>query len=245
MEEGDVIGGVFVVEDGGAGDDEVGLHGGDLRDGGFVDAAINADEEVRFPFEEGFDFGRNVVEEEFLAGVGADAEEEDVVDLVEVAFDEADGGSGIEGDAADDVLVRGDTRKGVVDMCGVFDRERDEVGARFGEGVDVLLGLVDEEVNVLEKVGLEAGDEGGTDGDVGPDVAVHDIEVEQVDVVVLENLEGRVLVAHVVAQGGDGEVWAGADEVDFFGSGHGGAGGAGEFSCQWTVCRPAVRSRVF
>ena len=221
MEEGDVFGGVFVVKNGGSGDDEMGVHGGNLGDGGFVDSAIDTDEKFGFPREEGFDFGRDVVEKELLAGVGADAEEEDVVDLVEVVFDEADGGAGVEGDTADDVFVRRDAGEGVVDVRGVFDGERDEVGAGFGEGVDVLLGLVDEEVNVLEEVGLEAGDEGGANGDVGPDIAVHDIEVEQVDVVFLEDLKGGVLVAHVGAQGGDRELAAGADEVDFFGAGHG------------------------
>ena len=82
VEEGEIFDRIFVVEDGGAGDDEVGVHGCDLGDGVFIDAAVNADEEFGFPLEESFDFGGDVVEEEFLARVGADAEEEDVVDLV-------------------------------------------------------------------------------------------------------------------------------------------------------------------
>ena len=110
VEELEVLDGVFVVEDGGSGDDEVGLHGCDLGDGVFVNASIDADEELGFPGEEGFDFYGEVVEEGFLAAVWADSEEEDVVDLIEVFFDEADGGSGVEGDAADDVLVAGNTR---------------------------------------------------------------------------------------------------------------------------------------
>ena len=222
LEEGEVFDGVFVVEDGGAGDDEVRIHGGDLRDGGFVDTAIDADEELRFPLEEGFDFCGDVVEEEFFAGVGADAEEENVVDLVEVVLDEADGGSGVEGDAADDVLVCGNAGEGVVDVCGVFDGERDEVCASFGEGIDMLLRLVDEKVDVLEEVGLETCDEGRANGDVWPDVPVHDIEVEKIDVIFLKNLKGRILIPHVVAEGSDGELRAGADEVDFFGACHDG-----------------------
>ena len=59
------------------------VHGRNLGDGVFVYAAVDADEELGFPLEEGLDFGRDVVEEEFFSGVRADAEEEDVVDLIE------------------------------------------------------------------------------------------------------------------------------------------------------------------
>ena len=44
--------------------------------------------------------------------------------------------------------------------------------------------------------------------------------MEEVDVVLLEGLEGGVLVAHVGTEGGDGELGLAADEVDFFGAGH-------------------------
>ena len=63
-------------------------------------------------------------------------------------------------------------------------------------------------------------------GDQGPDryrryePAVHDVEVEEVDIVLLEGLEGGVLVAHISAKSGDGELWARTDEVDFFGACH-------------------------
>ena len=96
VEESEVFDGVFVVENGGAGDDEVGLHGCDLGDGVFVDAAIDADEELGFPGEEGFDFRREFVEEDRFTAVGADAEEEDVVDLIEIFFDELNGGPGVD-----------------------------------------------------------------------------------------------------------------------------------------------------
>ena len=89
VEKGQVFDGIFIVEDGGAGDDEVGIHGGDLGNGGFVHATIDADEEFWFPLEKGRDFGRNVVEEELFAGVRTDSKEEDVVDLIEVVLDKA------------------------------------------------------------------------------------------------------------------------------------------------------------
>jgi len=116
--------------------------------------------------------------------------------------------------------VGGNTGKGVVDVRGVFDGERNKIGPGFGEGIDVLFWFVDEKVDILEKVCSEAGNERGADGDVGPDIAIHDIEVNEVDVVLLEGFEGGVLVAHVSTQGGDGKLRAGADEIDFFGAGH-------------------------
>ncbi len=86
----------------------------------------------------------------------------------------------------------------------------------------MLLWFVDEEVDVLQEAGFEPGDEGRAYGDVWPDVAVHDIEVEEVDVVFQKGLEGGVLIAHVGTEGGDGELGARADEVDFFGACHDG-----------------------
>ncbi len=67
VEEGKVFDGVFVVEDGGTGNDEMRLHVCNLGDRVFAHAAINADEELGFPLEERFDFGGEVVEEEILA----------------------------------------------------------------------------------------------------------------------------------------------------------------------------------
>ena len=54
----------------------------------------------------------------------------------------------------------GNARESVIDVGGVFDGERDEIGSGFGEGIDVLFGLVDEKVDVFEEVGFESGDEG-------------------------------------------------------------------------------------
>ena len=76
-------------------------------------------------------------------------------------------------------------------------------------------------MNILEEVGLESGDEWGANSDIGPDIAVHDIEVKEIDVVFLQNLESCVLVSHVGAESSDGELWARTDEVDFFGACHG------------------------
>ena len=138
----------------------MGLHCCNFRDSGLVDTAVDADEELGFPLEEGLDFGRDVVEEEFFSGVRADAEEEDVVNLIEVIFYEAGRGAGIQGDATEDAFVCGNTREGVIDMSSVFYGEGDEICSSFCKGIDVLLWFVDEEMNVLEEVCFKSGDEG-------------------------------------------------------------------------------------
>ena len=84
----------------------------------------------------------------------------------------------------------------------------------------MLFWFVDEEMNILEEIGLESGDEWRTDGDIGPDIAVHDIEMKEVNIVFLQSLEGCVLVPHISTEGGDGKLWTGTDEVDFFGACH-------------------------
>ena len=220
IEEGEIFNGVFFVEDGGSGDDEVGLHCGNLRNSGFVDTTVDADEKFRFPLEEGFNFGGDIVKKEFFSRVRADAEEKDVVDLIEVIFDKTGGGAGVQGDAAEDVFVCGNTGEGVIDMGSVFYGEGDEICPGFCKGIDVLFWFVDEEMNILEEVGLESGDEWGANSDIGPDIAVHDIEVKKINVVFFQSLEGCVLVSHVGAESSDGELWARTDEVDFFGACH-------------------------
>ena len=105
MKGAEVLDRVVAVEDCRTGDDEVGLHSGDLGNGVFFDGTIDADKEVGLPGAENFNLGREVVEEGVLPGVRADAKDEDVVDLIEVRLDGVNGGSGVEGDTSDDLVV--------------------------------------------------------------------------------------------------------------------------------------------
>ena len=220
VEKSEVFDGVFFVEDGGSGDDKVGLHCRNLRHSGFVDTAVDTNEEFRFPLKKGFDFGGDVVKEEFFPRVGSNAKEKNVVNLIEVVFDETGGGAGIEGDATEDVFVCGNTRESIIDMCRIFYGEGDEICSGFCKGIDVLLWFVDEEMNILKEIGLESADKWRSNRNIGPDIAVHDIKVKEIDVVFLQNLEGCVLVSHISAKSGDGELWARTDKVDFFGACH-------------------------
>ena len=196
------------------------VHGRNLGDGVFVYAAVDADEELGFPLEEGLEFGRDVVKEEFFPRVGTNAKEKNVVDLIEIVFDKTGRGAGIQGDATENVFVCGNTREGVIDMSSVFYGEGDEICSGFCKGIDVLLWFVDEEMNILEEIGTKSGDEWRANSDIGPDITVHDIEVKEIDVVFLQSLESCVLVSHISAKSSDGELWARTDEVDFFGACH-------------------------
>jgi hypothetical protein len=101
-------------------------------------------------------------------------------------------------------------------MSSVFYGEGDEICSGFGKGIDVLLWFVDEEMNILEEIGLKSGDEWRANSDIGPDITVHDIEVKEIDVVFLQSLESCVLVSHISAKSSDGELWARTNEVIFF-----------------------------
>lgn len=220
LEEGEVGHGVVAVEDGGSRDHEVGLHRGNLINRFPFDRAIDTDEDVGLERAELCDLCGKVIEEGLLPGVGAHAEDEDVVDLVEVGSDCLDRGAGIEGSAADDVIVFRDETEGGPDLVGIFHAKGDEVGPGLGEGGDVLFRFVDEEVDVLQELGFESGHERRADGDGGPDHSVHDIEVQKADPIFDEGLEGGILVADVGGEGGDRELGLGADEGDLFGAGH-------------------------
>ena len=71
--------------------------------------------------------------------------------------------------------------KSAVKMDAGFLVNGDPVGAGFGEGRDELIGIFDHEVAIECDAGkgfAERGNDGWTDGDVGDEVAVHDVEME-------------------------------------------------------------------
>ena len=65
-------------------------------------------------------------------------------------------------------------------MAAGFDLDGDHVGAGFGEGGDELVGILDHEVAVEREGGDGADglDDGRAEGDVGDEVAVHDVDVD-------------------------------------------------------------------
>jgi len=67
-----------------------------------------------------------------------------------------------------------------VQMAAGFDLDGDHVGAGLGEGGDELVGVLDHEVAIEGKGGDGADglNDGWAEGDVGDEVAVHDVDVD-------------------------------------------------------------------
>jgi len=178
--------------------------------GGEIDATVDfeAEREVALaaPGVDLLELGHHVGAERLAAETGLDGHDEDKVDLVEERFDGGGGRIGIEDDAALAAEVADVSEGGGVIVSGL-DMDTDEVGAGFGEGVDVAVRLVEHEVGVeegLDAVAAEGGDGFGTEGEIRDEMAVHDVDVEP----------GESEVIDEAGAGGEMCVIAGEDRRD-------------------------------
>ena len=147
-------------------------------------------------------------------GLAAEAREdghhEDEAHVVEVGLGPLEGRVGVQHDAGPRPLGRGSWSRAGVDVVGRLDVDRDPVGARVAEGLHVLRGVRDHQVAVEHGVGhgSDALHERRAEGDVGHEVAVHHVEVEQVGAAVstsrissprrvksAERIEGAILTS--------------------------------------------------
>ena len=118
-------------------------------------------------------------QELLAAKAGIHAHDEDVVDHGE-DFDEVlDGGGRVEDDGRLHAVV-GDQLQGAVQVTADLDVDADHVGAGGGEVGDELVGVLDHEVAVEWELrdGADGLDDGWAEGDVGDEVAVHDVDVD-------------------------------------------------------------------
>lgn len=171
-------------EEGGAGDEGVDTGGEAGGGGGGVDAAVDFDAvgegAIGAPAVEGADFFEGVGDEFLAAEAGPDGHDEDQLDGFQVGEGGVGGGAGIEGEAALAAEI-GDAPEGIGDVVIGFDVDGDVVGAGFGEGFDVLVGVGQHQVGVEEEVTVELAEVGHglrAEAEVGDEVPVHDIEVE-------------------------------------------------------------------
>ena len=77
--------------------------------------------------------------------------------------------------------VRADQMERAIQVHAGFLMDGDPVGAGFGEGGDEVVGILDHQVAVERHVAdgfAERGDDRRADGDVGDEVAVHDVDVK-------------------------------------------------------------------
>ena len=113
------------------------------------------------------------------AEAGIDAHDEDMMHHRKDFREHFDRRGGIEDDAGEHAMIQ-DQLQGAVQVAAGFDLDRDHVGAGFGEGGDVLVGILDHEVAIEREAGDGADglDDGRAEGDVGDEVAVHDVDVD-------------------------------------------------------------------
>ena len=179
--KGGAVGG---LEEGGAGHEGVGAGGAAFGAGLGVDSAVDFEAELEAglaaPGVELGDLGQHVAAEGLSAEAGLHGHDEKEIDLGEEGLGEFGRRAGVEHEAglATELADAGE-------QCAVIDGglevEADEVGAGFGEGLHEVLGVVQHEVDVEKEAGhlaAELGDHLRAEGEVGHEVAVHDVQVQ-------------------------------------------------------------------
>ena len=99
-----------------------------------------------------------------------------------------------------------DLLHGAMDMGAGLVVEGDDVGARLGEGLEVLLGFHDHQVDVEGLLGflLDGLHHGYAEGDVGHESAVHHVAVEPVGLAAVDHLDVGFQVEEVGGEKGRG-----------------------------------------
>ena len=113
------------------------------------------------------------------AKAGVDAHDEDVVHHGKDFNQGLDRRGGVDDDGRQHVVL-GDVLEGAMEMAADFLLDGDQVGAGSGEGGDEGVRVLDHQVAVERKLGdgAERFDHRGAKGDVGDEVAVHHVDVE-------------------------------------------------------------------
>ena len=148
------------------------------------DAAVDFDAEVESHLFAQLGEMGDLVERErqelLSAEAGVDAHDEDVVQHGE-NFDEGiDGGGGVEDDAGEHTVMH-DLLQSAMEVAADLLVDAHQVGPGFGEVGDEGVGVFDHHVAVEGQPGdgAEGLDHGRPEGDVGHEVAVHDVDVEE------------------------------------------------------------------
>src|ERR1035437_7368509 len=177
---------VALAEQGGAGHKSISTGAGTFGDGGVVDAAVHFEAIVQFfraPPRIGLlDFGQTFVNKTLPTEAGIDGHHEEQVNLVEIRLDGSDGGGRVDGEA-DFFSERADFPQQRCDAFAEFDVDGDLIRPGLDEEFQQNFRFAAHEVHVEEKflgVWPDGGDDFGAEGNVGDEVAVHDVEVQPV-----------------------------------------------------------------
>ena len=147
------------------------------------DAAVDFDAKVEAhllaQLGEVGDFVEREGEELLAAEAGIDAHHEHMVHHGKDFDQGLDRGGGVDDDAGLHAVV-GDLLEGAVQVAADLLVDGHHVGAGFGEGGDEVVGVLDHQVAVEGEFGdgAEGLDHGRAEGDVGDEVAVHDVDVD-------------------------------------------------------------------
>lgn len=172
-------------EESGAADERVGASEGAFRGGFERDAAIHAhvtlEAELFAPLAGLLDFGDGFVDERLTAEARIDRHDEEGVDVAEEGFHGAHGGGGIDREAGAEP-EGADFPEDSFHARAQFHMDDELVGAGLLEGLEEDFGAGAHQVDVEEesREGADGADDGGAEGDIGNEVAVHDVEVEPV-----------------------------------------------------------------
>ena len=119
--------------------------------------------------------GRNCL----AAEAGVDAHDEDMVHHGKDFDEGVDGRGGVDDDGGLHAVL-GDVLEGAMEVAADLLMDGHHVGAGVGEGGDEVVGVFDHHVAVEGEFGdgAEGLDHGRAEGDVGDEVAVHDVDVD-------------------------------------------------------------------
>jgi len=171
------------AEDGIAGDEQLRSCLDDLSHRVVSHAAVHFDfkcqAQLLADFRETPDFIQRKGDEFLSAEAGIHAHDEDVVDHGQDIDDEVDPGGGIENDAGLHAMLR-DVLERAMEMAAGLVMDADPVGSCFGQGGDEFVWVLDHQVAVERQGGglAEALDDRGAEGNVGDEMAIHDVDMD-------------------------------------------------------------------
>jgi hypothetical protein len=184
QELGYVVADIAVTENGVAGDEQVGAGADDVGHRGQVDAAIDFNaipEAAGFAdARERFYFAQRAFDEVLAAEAGIHGHDQDVVDDVEDFVEGVDRCRRIDNHGRF-ASVRTDEMKRAVEVDAGFLMHGDPIGAGLGEGFDEVVGIFDHQVTIERNVAdgfAQRGYYRRADGDVGDEMTVHDVDME-------------------------------------------------------------------
>ena len=157
-----------------------------LDDGGngvVSHTAVHLDPEVEVEIAAEFDEATDLVQRKgdklLPAKTRIHTHDEHVVNHGENIDQQIDASGRIDDHAGFHSVVQDHLQRAVQVRAGLV-MDAEPVGARISEGGDELVGVIDHQVAVERQAGTfaQAGHHGWTDGDVGDEVAVHDVDVD-------------------------------------------------------------------